>query len=344
MGSEESEWKSHKDHLVEEGILQEDFADTMSKRITPELLDKYLSNPTRTLTKGLDYQNGFKKFLYDLNLDEVHPVKLLINPDGYYSNELRLVKLDFTIDSVITSSDGDKYVTNIGIKSTNLDEIHKYLSSYYGIPDSSLIIKNIQEKDSLKVSIWDKGNYQLKCINDTKREGNNKYYHTIADCSYQISSYQEELRKVKNEIRKNLTPDDLLKIVTSGPFFKIEGRFGYEFNVRNVIRNGIEEPRGIKSVRFKILVINKFNEKVFELDNKVLDFYPPLDKNNWNMDSYYFDKYGWDSDYRVSFTLVEGEKAEKLKYEFAGAKVKTEIEKVLFEDGYVFSAGESLVW
>ncbi|SHG71238.1 hypothetical protein SAMN05443144_1497 [Fodinibius roseus] len=331
LGSPEKIWKNHADSLEEIGILEE---------------------------KDLGYTNFYSEDStqsYYMQLgDGIDSLKVEFTPnyDGFYIGKLRSIDIDLIQDtSIVEKSDTVKYKKTFpATRKEEIDNIFRYFNDYYGDPTKSEIelketgIKYYMSlgedrKDSINIlkSTWDQGGYKIlfernEPITIPDLDGE---FYIEAYITYKSNRYNQELDSLKDSIRKQLTPDDIIEFQDwSNPEFEDISRYKKSMRVSYgyIVRTDQVEPRRVTDVKFDIIIENVFGEELSRIEDCVFNFATPLRRNSQLKNNSIFpNSYKKEYDIRYDNSL---EIARKYEGEY---RVSTDIKKIVFDDGKVLS-------
>jgi hypothetical protein len=247
------------------------------------------------LKKGI-YRDDSIIYKYQWNTSQgIIPAYITFNHSGnedYLQGNLRSILILFNSDTTPGFRNGDFVMEkfyNPGhgiIKLSEIDKILKELTFNYGQPDSIILDQYSKNKPSLKkydvtspydpnvgdttrgYYLWRKQNerieFEYKGIIKQKT-----YHYRYANYAYlqiRAKDYKEEIHKIIEDVRKELRPNDLIKLKLAPPILLSQDKnLSYriiQLRFYRLDRLRIEEPRGIKSIKFDALFSNQFGDTI----------------------------------------------------------------------------------
>lgn len=326
----------------------------------------YLSEISKLEQNGILSDKENESYIYYLKLKNSSiKTEMSINSDGYGGDNLRLISINLLGDTSYSAYTKDgkaifkpHFIRAFGPrKISEVKNIYNYFLNYYGEPTKILNKQNMPSYGSLKEAlesndsfdldldktIWEKENYYIEFITDypVYDEYFKDSVYNKAFILFKTSNYENELAVLKENVRKTLKPNDLIKIENiKKPTFKILGNsypYDREINVRfgRINRTGIEETRGITDIKFDIIFKTKFDEHICTIPNCIFAFEKPIKPFGENVlvnfsGFSYSSKYisGKDMNYEVLRSYLQKD---------IDFKVEADIKSVVFEDEEVLN-------
>lgn len=262
------------------------------------------------------------------------------NPGDYNFGVLRQLEINLSGDSLII---GGKHVYSRGMGARRKDDINKIVSIYkewYGKPDS--IRRDF--KGMYDRFIWILQDYKLT-IDKPKPQKDKFYVDSICyggSVVYEMIGYEDAVEKIRDSIRSQNTPNDIISARTYNPRWEInKGASQFDpdikflVNLHSFTRKDREDLRGVVSVKFDIVIENEFGDELVRIGNGVYTPPEPLETNYsgiansfWGYEVYSVDYYS------NSYDAVNLESAREYS-EINKIKAFVDIKAVVFEDGEV---------
>lgn len=310
---------------------------------------------------------SFRYYIIDAN--KKYPTEIYLNSDNYNFGKLRDIYINLSGDSIFFyGKNVYKRASGSRLK-TDIDDIYELYCKWYGEPDSIFVepnryrnldifesmydtgVKTLDTSVTPSISFWKKDKFDLEFYKTYLKKKLNydslKVYNEGAYISYKMKGHSSELAKIKDSIRKSLTPNDLISIKVSNPkwvdvdlnlYQGCNTLFQIEYG--KIKRKDLEEPRSISEIRFDIVISDSFNKELLKILNVTQQLEKPLreEKNGvyYNVtatNSKVFNRVynsNWENSFETENARIYS-KSNKIK---AFADIKS----VVFEDGEVLNS------
>ncbi|TXC78773.1 hypothetical protein [Luteibaculum oceani] len=333
--------------------------------------DNLMGNHREIVLQKLDSLGALElideeEFVYQYNFSpENRPAAayLKLNEDCFESDSILKFTLYIGADSV--SFFKDKYMQSYGkgiVSQGRLEEIKQFFISVHGQPDSICHSKTWEVEHFFdgKPQVYESKkdtsvNYQriykwnlkesdlfLKCkpiINEDYELSGYSGFETLVE--YRAVNYSAQLNKIKENLRKNLKPADIIKFTpefvewkeTRSENYGSYKEFGLTFTIVDIFRTSKLEDRPISKIKYDLVVMDEFNDVLCVFDNCVYNPTVPIKitPEGYTISSKYFDSFTMNYS-----TLTDGFKANNYAFHYArknGVKLSARIKSVIFSDG-----------
>jgi len=199
-----------------------------------------------------------------------------------------------------------------------------------------------------RTAIWKRDNFTISFFlpfPEVEPNLDSALVYNHASIKYKMINYDHELNRIKDSIRKSLTPKDLITMNVYQPTWRdLNSRAlsdydsQIEFNIRDIQRKDLEEPRGVTGVRFDIVILDKFNKELYRMEDVTYEPNTPLMNGSNGLLAYdafptiYTMKY-----FKNSKSTASLESA-RIYSQTNKIKVNAEIKAIVFDDGSVLES------
>jgi hypothetical protein len=257
------------------------------------------------------------KFYFKTGKDSIL-TNVTLNYDKPKYGNIRTIKISLGGDTCKSLYEGmkDFYLRARGSRlKSDVDKIYNQYVEWYGKPDSIYYprIFELKEERKATISIWYKEGYKIifnipyatkentkdsaliygngyELWNDYINEvpENNKYYEYSEPLSivYQVNNYYAIMKSLKDSIRKNLKPNDIVSntVMTyewsniASPIYDRK----INFTLGSISRIDAEEPKKVKAVRFDLVFYDQFGEEMYRIPNWTYQLEFPIEGGYFN--------------------------------------------------------------
>lgn len=233
-----------------------------------------------------------------------YPVEVTFNPDGYDTPEIRQIGLSLNTDQVVIHN-GKKIISRTMQPRSiqDVEEILKIYYQYYGEPNSIVVPELSNTLKSLNAAlgrstesqertyIWKEKNYTISFyVPEPERidVNSSELYYDNAEIKYSSVDYDENLFAIKEEIRRGLTPSDIVEIWLKNPNWiqsahpnTYNGIFDFHYDIDMARKIAPEEGRAVKAVKFDIVFLDSFKDEVARWKGINFQLPDPLDQYDY---------------------------------------------------------------
>jgi hypothetical protein len=283
--------------------------------------------------------------------DNNYPVEVTFNPDGYSTAEIRQIKLNLNTDEIINHN-GKKFTIRARMARSikEVKGILKIYYQYYGEPDTIITPELSDDLKSLyaamgrstksqeRTHIWNEKNYIVSFFIPKPRRidiNASELYYNNAQIKYSSLDYEENLAKIQEMIRQELTPSDIVKIYLNNPNWipsvhpnATNGVYDFHYDIGMATKVSPEEKRAIKAVKFDIVFIDSFQDEVSRWKGINFQLPQPLDRYGYTYNNKGY-SITYDSSEKKTLPLEIGRQMNRS----SGITIKAKVTAILYTNG-----------
>jgi len=198
-----------------------------------------------------------------------------------------------------------------------------------------------------KTVFWHKENFDLSFhlpFPEKEPHLDSALVYNFAYINYKTVDYDNEISRIRDSIKKTLTPKDIINIRARNPEWSTLKKQSYsdydskfEVELDNIKRKDFEEERGVSSVRFDIVISDSFNKELYRIKDITYESNEPLMNGSSGLIKYGTPIISF-TKYRKTSNDAKGLEDARIYASQNKIKVNTDIKAVVFTEGSVLKS------